>query len=121
MKEIIAILRPNKISKTRDILASLGFPGMNAAKVLGRGKQRGIIGEVAFETGMGTDPSQKAMKYIPKRLMSLVVQDEDVPLVVSVIVRANRTGEHGDGRVFVCPVDDAIRIRTDERGTKALM
>jgi len=120
MKEIIAIIRPNKISKTRDILASLGFPGMNAMKVLGRGKQRGIIGEVTFDTGMNTDTSQKAMKYIPKRRMSLVVQDEDVPLVVSVIMRANRTGEYGDGRVYVCPVDDTVRIRTDERGTEAI-
>lgn len=121
MKEIIAIIRPNKMSKTRDILASLGFPGMNAMKVLGRGKQKGIIGEVAFETGTDTDLSLKTMKYIPKRIMSLVVRDEDVPLVVSVIIRANLTGEYGDGRVFVCPVDEVVRIRTKERGKIAII
>jgi nitrogen regulatory protein PII 2 len=121
MKEIIAIVRPNKIARTRDILAELGFPGMNATKVLGRGKQRGIGGEVGFEVGVEPAQSGMVMKYVPKRLISIVVPDNDVPLVAGVIMRANRTGEHGDGRIYVCPIDEAVRIRTGETGEEVLI
>jgi Nitrogen regulatory protein PII len=120
MKEIIAVVRPNKIARTRDILADLGFPGMNATKVLGRGKQKGIGNEVGFEVMDDIRLSGMTMKYVPKRLITLVVPDEDVPLVTGVIMKANRTGEHGDGRIYVCPIDEAIRIRTGERGDEVL-
>ncbi len=60
------------------------------------------------------------MKYIPKRLISLVVEDEDVLLVLGAIIKVNRTGEFGDGRIFVCPVEDAVRIRTRERSVAAI-
>ena len=119
MKEIIAVIRPNKIARTRDILAELGFPGMNAVKVLGRGKQKGIGSEVGFEVH-GEKSTAMTMKYVPKRLVTLVIPDEDVPLVTGVIMKANRTGEHGDGRIYVCPVEDAVRIRTGERGDEVL-
>jgi nitrogen regulatory protein PII 2 len=119
MKEIIAVIRPNKIARTRDILAELGFPGMNAMKVLGRGKQKGIGSEVGFEV-RGENSTAMTMKYVPKRLITLVIPDEDVPLVTGVIMKANRTGEHGDGRIYVCPVENAVRIRTGERGDEVL-
>lgn len=120
MKEIIAVIRPNKMTKTKEILASLGFPAITAAKVLGRGKQKGLAGEVSFDINPELVAQQESMKYIPKRLISLVVKDEDVPLVVGVITKANQTGEFGDGRIFVCPVDDAVRVRTQERGEIAV-
>ena len=120
MKEIIAIIRPKKIGKTKEILASLGFPAMTAAKVLGRGKQKGLANEVSFEVSPELTAQAGGMKYIPKRLVSVVVSDENVALVVGVIIKANHTGEIGDGRVFVCPVDDAVRIRTRERGSDAI-
>ena len=120
MREIIAIVRPNKIARTRDILAELGFPGMTAMKVLGRGKQKGIGNEVGFEVGGDKGSSGRAMKYVPKRLISIVIPDEDVPLVTGVIMRANRTGEHGDGRIYVCPIGTAVRIRTGETGDEVL-
>jgi len=120
VKEIIAIIRPNKINKTKEILADLGFSGMSAVKVLGRGKQKGIAGEVSFSIGPELAAQTPGMKYIPKRLISLVVDDEDVPLVAGVIIKVNRTGEIGDGRIFVCPIEDAVRVRTRERGAIAI-
>lgn len=120
MKEVVAIIRPNKISKTKEILASLGFPSMTASKVLGRGKQKGLINEVFFAIDPNLAAQTGGMKYVPKRLISLVIQDEDVSLVVGVIAKANQTGEFGDGRIFVCPVEDAVRVRTRERGEVAI-
>ena len=60
------------------------------------------------------------MKYIPKRMISIVVEDADVPLVVGIIMKINRTGKPGDGKIFVLPVEDAIRIRTGEFGVEAI-
>ncbi|MDH7578591.1 MAG: P-II family nitrogen regulator [Bacillota bacterium] len=120
MKEIIAIIRPNKMTRTREVLAALGFPALTAWRVLGRGKQKGLAGEVSFDVRPEVLKQEGGMKYIPKRLISLVVKDEDVPLVVYAIMKLNRTGQIGDGRIFVCPVDDAVRIRTQERSTTAI-
>lgn len=120
MKEIIAIIRPNKITATKKALEVLGFPGMTACKVVGRGKQKGIIGEVAFNVSPELQNQEGGMKYVPKRMISLVVDDQDVPLVVAAIIKINRTGQIGDGRIFVCPVDEVVRIRTGEKGQAAI-
>jgi nitrogen regulatory protein PII 2 len=122
MKEIIAIIRPNKMTQTKDVLNALGFPAMTAQRVMGRGKQKAIIGEVSFDIMNETLLKEEGtMRYIPKRLISLIVPDEDVALVVEAIMRVNQTGQNGDGKLFVCPVDEAVRVRTNERGTKALI
>jgi nitrogen regulatory protein PII 2 len=120
VKEIVAIIRPNKMTRTKEVLAVLGFPAMTACKVLGRGKQKGLAGEVSFEMRPELLRQEGSLKYIPKRLISLVVNDEDVSLVVEIIMRVNRTGEVGDGRIFVCPVDQAVRVRTQEEGKEAI-
>ncbi|HHW45104.1 nitrogen fixation protein NifHD [Desulfofundulus thermobenzoicus] len=120
MKEIYAVIRPNKIGATKEALAILGFPGMTAVKVVGRGKQRGILGEVSFNIDPELLKTTGGMKYVPKRLVYLVVDDADVPLVVAVIIKINRTGQIGDGRIFVCPVEEAVRVRTGERGKEAI-
>jgi len=122
MKEIIAIIRPNKMTQTKDILNALGFPAMTAQRVMGRGKQKAIIGEVSFDIQNETLLKEEGtMRYIPKRLISLIVPDEDVSLIVEAIMRVNQTGQNGDGKLFVCPIDEAVRVRTNERGTKALV
>jgi len=122
MKEIIAIIRPNKMTQTKDVLNALGFPAMTAQRVMGRGKQKAIIGEVSFDIQNETLLKEEGtMRYIPKRLISLIVPDEDVSLIVEAIMRVNQTGQNGDGKLFVCPVDEAVRVRTNERGTKALI
>jgi len=121
MKGVIAIIRPNKMNKTKEVLAELGFPAMTACKVMGRGKQKGIVGEVSFEVDPKLlEEQENAMKYVPKRMIMLVVNDNDVPLVTEVIMRVNRTGEHGDGKIFVCPIEDSIRVRTGEKGEEGL-
>lgn len=122
MKEIIAIIRPNKMTQTKDVLNALGFPAMTAQRVMGRGKQKAIIGEVSFDIqNENLLKEEGTMRYIPKRLISLVVPDEDVSLIVEAIMRVNQTGQTGDGKLFVCPIDEAVRVRTNERGTKALV
>lgn len=124
MKELIVIIRPNKMSATKEALDALGYPSMTVSQVLGRGKQRGIAGEVKVTEGSDLEiipPPETAMKYIPKRLLNLIVQDEDVELVVKTILRINQTGKVGDGRIFICPIEDAIRVRTGERGDVAII
>ena len=122
MKEIIAIIRPNKMTQTKDVLNALGFPAMTAQRVMGRGKQKAIIGEVSFDIqNEALLKEEGTMRYIPKRLISLIVPDEDVSLIVEAIMRVNQTGQNGDGKLFVCPIDEAVRVRTNERGTKALI
>lgn len=118
MKEIIAIIRMNKIQKTKNALVGIGCPSMTVNKVLGRGKQRGLQllqPEINPEEIRGRE-----MRYIPKRMISIIADDKWVDKIVRTIVKVNRTGEIGDGRIFICPIEDAIRIRTDERGIEAL-
>ncbi len=123
MKELIAIIRPRNMGRTKEALDALGFPCMTAVPVLGRGKQRGIAGEI----GMDVSPKvmeqgrYRAMPYIPKRMVSLVVPDSAVDAVVEAILEINRSGQVGDGRIFICPVDDALRVRTDEHGDSAIL
>ncbi|NYB27690.1 MAG: P-II family nitrogen regulator [Methanobacteriaceae archaeon] len=122
MKEVIAIIRPNKITRTKEVLDALGFPSMTAKAVFGRGKQKAIIGEVNFAVKNPELAEEEGnMRYIPKRMISLVVPDEDASLVVESIMKVNNTGQIGDGKIFVCPVDDALRVRTKETGEEAIL
>jgi len=123
MKEIYAIIRPNKMLATKKALAAAGFPGMTAWKVLGRGKQKGIAGEVSFQINpelLKEAEKRGGMRYIPKRMLSIVVKDEDVPRVIDILIAVNQSGKHGDGKIFVLPVDDSIRISSGEKGPQAL-
>ncbi len=126
MKEIIAIIRPNKVSKTAKALEAVGFPALTVMKCFGRGKQRGYLDvnlPDVIDMKKIVEEGEKQglyMKYIPKRLLSIVVNDEDVPLVVGIIMKVNRTGNIGDGKIFVLPVEDAIRIRTGDSGESAI-
>ena len=122
MKEIIAIIRPKKVGPTKDALEKLGFPSITASQVLGRGRQRGIAGELSIEVSaelMALGRSS-GMKYIPKRLLNVVVPSADVDLVVKTIISINQTAQVGDGKIFICPMDDAIRVRTNEEGESAI-
>lgn len=123
MKEIIAIIRPNKMTATKEALADLGFPGMTAVAVLGRGRQRGISGELNIDvsTEMLAKEKSAGMKYIPKRMISVVVEDDDVEKVIKAVISTNQTAQIGDGKIFVCPMDNAVRVRTKEEGRKAIL
>jgi nitrogen regulatory protein PII 2 len=124
MKELIIIIRPKKMTATKEALDALGYPSMTVSAVLGRGKQRGIAGEVVIPVDYEAPaykPAGNSMKYIPKRLLNVIVQDEDVELVVNAIIRINQTSQIGDGRIFICPIDDALRVRTGEKGERAII
>jgi nitrogen regulatory protein PII 2 len=125
MKEIIAIIRPKQVVPTKEALAKLGIPSITAIPVLGRGKQCGIAAELNIDLRpnlitQGLSAGQRYMEYIPKRLLSVVACNQDVDAIVKAIIEVNQTGQIGDGKIFVCPVDNAIRIRTDETGDKAI-
>ena len=118
MKEVIAIIRMNKIQATKDVLAEAGYTCLTATLVYGRGKQKGLY--IHPMGNIEPDDKKAAIRFIPKRMLNLVVDDESVPKVVELITQVNRTGMVGDGRLFVCPITDAVRIRTGERGDDAL-
>ncbi len=122
MKEIITIIRPKKVNATKEALVKLGVPSMTAIPVLGKGKQKGIDSEVNIEYRKGILEQNKSggMKYVPKRYLSIVVSDEQEEAVVQTIIKINQTGQIGDGKIFICPVDDALRVRTDEQGNEAI-
>ena len=121
MKEIVAIIRPNKVNATKDALEKLGAPSLTALSVLGRGRQKGIAEELKIEVRPSNLHVNKvAMKFIPKRMLFIVVPDSQVDLVIETLIKTNQTGQIGDGKIFVCPVDDVMRIRTEETGDNAL-
>jgi nitrogen regulatory protein PII 2 len=127
MKEVIAIVRPKMVAKTGKALEAVGFPAMTVIECFGRGKQKGYIDvnlpECCVDLQKVIEEGEKEgrrIKYIPKRMISIVVEDADVPLVVGIIMKVNRTGNHGDGKIFVLPVDEAVRIRTGEAGVAAV-
>ncbi len=122
MKEITAIIRTNKIQRTKDALIEAGFASMTAMEVLGRGKQRGLQHEFCLDLPDPGDDGeeQPRVSFIPKRLLTLVVADEDAEAVVALIINANQTGSVGDGKIIISPVSGAVRVRTSEAGQVAL-
>jgi nitrogen regulatory protein PII 2 len=117
MKEVIAIIRRHKIQETKAGLLGIGVPALTMISVEGRGKQRGLIEP---DDEMSEVKTETRLQFIPKRMIYTVVEDADVPKVVETIIRTNQTGQIGDGKVFVCPVEDAMRVRTGENGAQAL-
>ncbi len=112
MKKIEAIIREEKLDAVRKALESHGYYGMTVSEVGGRGRQGGI--KVQWRVG------EYRVDLLPKLKVEVVVLDEDLPRTLNAIVTSARTGEIGDGKIFVLPVDDAIRVRTGERGHNAI-
>jgi nitrogen regulatory protein P-II 1 len=112
MKLIIAIIKPFKLEEVKDALADVGIEGMTVTEVKGFGRQKGHT-----EIYRG---SEYTVDFLPKVKLEIVVTDELVAKCAEAIVKAAKTGKIGDGKVFVLPVDEAIRIRTDERGESAV-
>src|ERR1041385_3810560 len=113
MNKVEAIVRPERLEAVKEALAASGFVGLNIVSVTGRGVQKGIV-----HTGRGGEEYRVDM--LPKSKVELVVSDADTDKVVQVIVDAARTGTIGDGKIFVIPVANAIRVRTGERGDAAV-
>jgi nitrogen regulatory protein PII 2 len=109
LKEVIAVIRPGKWSATLLKLDEAGFPAFTRHRVYGRGKQKGLEYGAALE---GTKPG--AIPLLPKWMIHLIVEDFEVQKAVDIIVASNRTGEIGDGKIFVCPLAGAVRVRPGE-------
>lgn len=112
MKRIEAIIKPFKLDDVRDALSKAGIRGMTVSEVRGFGRQRGHT-----ELYRG---SEYQIDLLPKVKVEVLVPDEAVEETVDAIIEAARTGEIGDGKIFIIPVEDAVRIRTSERGDAAI-
>ncbi len=123
MKEVMAVVRMNMINQTKRALSAAGITSMHAKDCLGRGK--GIV-EMISLGGAEKQYEEKiqelgsAGRLIPKRMISVVVPDKLVKKVVDTIIATNKTGKSGDGKIFVMPVSDSVRIRTGETGDETL-
>lgn len=113
MKKIEAIIRPEKLNEVKSALDDLGFHGMNFIQVTGRGAQRGIVHQ-------GRGGETVTVDLLPKLKLEVVVNDMAVERVIDAIIQAARTGNIGDGKIFVSPIDEAVRVRTGERGDVAV-
>ncbi|EKQ52383.1 MULTISPECIES: P-II family nitrogen regulator [unclassified Clostridium] len=127
MKEIMCIIRLNKVSQTKEALYEAGFPAVTFIKVFGRGKKSldQAIAETFIESGKKVPASydesvSEKGRLIPKRLITLMVSDDKVKTVVDTIIAVNSTGSPGDGKIFVLPVKEAYRVRDRESGTEIL-
>jgi nitrogen regulatory protein P-II 1 len=112
LKRIIAVIREAKLEDVKKALIRIGCDGMNISEIRGRGRQLGIK-----ESYRG---SNYCIDLIPKTRVELIVKDEDVEEVSQVVIDAARTGDVGDGKIFISPIDEVIRIRTGERGDDAV-
>lgn len=116
MKEVIAIIRPPRAKLTKQKLAEKGFVAYTEERILGRGKQIGL----QYGSNPGSD-EKGGISFLPKRMLTLFVGASDLESVLGILIEANRTGEMGDGKIFIAPATDAVRIRTDERKGAALV
>jgi nitrogen regulatory protein P-II 1 len=112
MKKIEAIIKPFKLEEVKDALAEVGIEGMTVSEIKGFGRQKGHT-----EIYRG---SEYTVDFLPKIKIELVLPDTRLEAAVGAIVQSAKTGKIGDGKVFVLPVEDAIRIRTEERGEQAV-
>ena len=112
MKLITAVIKPFKLEEVKDALAAAGVEGMTVTEVKGFGRQKGHT-----EVYRG---SEYTVDFRPKVKIEVAVADEIVASVVEAIVKGARTGKIGDGKVFVLPLEEVVRIRTNERGESAL-
>jgi nitrogen regulatory protein P-II 1 len=112
MKKIEAIIKPFKMEDVKQALSEIGVEGMTVSEVKGFGRQKGHT-----EIYRG---SEYTVDFLPKVKFEIVVTDDRVQKAVDVIVQTAKTGKIGDGKVFVLPMEDAVRIRTEERGDAAI-
>jgi nitrogen regulatory protein P-II 1 len=112
MKKIEVIIKPFKLDEVKNALTKIGIQGMTVSEVKGFGRQRGHT-----EVYRG---AEYTIDFVPKSKIELIVIDELVPQVIETIERAAKTGKIGDGKIFLSPVEEVIRIRTGERGRDAI-
>jgi len=127
MKEITAIIRMDMVNKTKEALLKLSIPSVTAIKVMGRGKKK--ITYELFQNAFSEDEEipkviaeqlSEVHRLMPKRMLILVVPDEDVAVIVEAIIEVNQNGNPGNGKIFVSTISDVVRIRTGETGIEAV-
>ncbi|MHC1711565.1 MAG: P-II family nitrogen regulator [Solidesulfovibrio sp.] len=124
MKEIMAVIRMNKMNQTKKALADAGIAAFVAREGYGRGK--GLVNQDVLAGAAAGNEEAIALlgtkgRLYPKRIVSIVVPDAQVKDVVDVIASVNKTGQAGDGKIFVMPVSDSVRVRTGEDGEAAIV
>jgi nitrogen regulatory protein PII len=112
VKKVVAIVSPAKLDQIREMLARVGVDGMTVSSVLGLDREHGHTEKYRAV--------EHVVSFLPRVKVEIVVEDGRVPPLIHELVRVTRTGRIGDGKIFVTPVSDAIRIRTDERGSDAI-
>lgn len=112
MKKIEAIIRVEKLETVKGALEKSGYPGMTVVAVEGHGRQKGLVQQFRGR--------EYRVDLLPKRKIEIVTKDESVERILTTIIEVAGTGEIGDGKIFVSSVDEAMRIRTGERGESAL-
>lgn len=112
MKKIEAIVRPESADVVRKALSVAGVTGLMVSEIEGHGKQKGVVQQWRGE--------KYKVELLPKAKIEIIVKDHDVERISNVIIDSARTGEIGDGKIFIYPVDNAIRIRTGENGESVL-
>jgi len=121
------VIRRHQVPATKKAFEDAGFPALTIQSVEGRGKQGGIGGwasevDPELNSVMGSSNAEEPrFQWIPKRLLTIVVQDDQVQEAVDVIIKANQTGHMGDGKIFVCPLKEVVRVRTGEVGKDAVV
>jgi nitrogen regulatory protein P-II 1 len=113
MVKVECIIRPSKIADVKDALSNLGVHGMTVTEVIGCGFQKGHTDDMNWNTELN-------INLLPKTKIEMVVSDDIVEDVIAIIIKVAKTGEIGDGKIFTSPISNAIRIRTEERGEKAI-
>lgn len=126
MKEVMAFIRTNKVNATKRALAEGGFPAFTCRPVLGRGKKNidPELLSIVMQSGelplnMSGEHLTEAFRLIPKRFMTLIVEDQEVSKVVEILIKVNQTGNPGDGKIFILPIYEAYTVRSGEKTTEA--
>ena len=126
MKEVMAVIRPQRVNDTKAALAQAGFPSFTCQVVLGRGKQMigdDLVAAIMQEGEVPQSPLGEALseplRLISKRLLTLIVEETDVDAVVQLLIGTNQTKTPGDGKIFVLPITDSYRVRNGERTADA--
>ncbi len=126
MKEVMAIVRQNKVNVTKEALAEAGIPAFTCRKVLGRGKKlidmtllRSIVDSGEIPATVQGEYLSETNRLISKRVFTMIVNDEEVERAVNAIMDVNSTGNPGDGKIFILPILENYRVRNGEMTTEA--
>ncbi len=112
MKKIEAIIRPEDLDSVRVSLQEKGLVGMTVEEVQGRGRQKGVC--LQWRAG------EYCVEFLPKIKMEMILDDKDVETAIDAIIKVARTGKYGDGKIFIYPVENVVRVSTGERGKEAI-